>query len=66
MNPGSVERRRPLVPIELRIVSRARDRAHVDYSLDAVLLQQSNEVLDWPGRGTDREDDERCHVSSRR
>ena len=60
-----MERWRQLVSIELRIVSRPRDRAHVDDPLDAVRLQQTDEVLYRPCRVTDREDDKRCHVSSR-
>ena len=35
--------------IELRIVPRARDRAHVDQLLDAVCLEQLEELVDRPG-----------------
>ena len=65
VNPSAVESRRQLVSIELRIVSRPRDRAHVDDSLDAVRFQKMDEVLYRPCRVTDREDDARCHLSSR-
>ena len=64
MNPSSVERQRQLVSVELRIVPRPRDGAYVDHPLDAVRLQKANEVFNCPGRVTDREDNERCHVSS--
>ena len=59
-----MEGRRQLASIELRIVSRPRDRAHVNDPLDAVRLEKTDEVLYRPCRVTDREDDERSHVSS--
>ena len=64
MNPSAVERQRQLVSVELRIVPRPRDRAYVDYALDAVRVQKANEVFNCTGRVTDREDNERRHVSS--
>jgi desulfoferrodoxin (superoxide reductase-like protein) len=66
VNPSAVERRRQLVSIELGIVSRPRNPAHVDDSLNAVRLEKADEVLYRPRRVTDREDDKRCPVSSRR
>jgi hypothetical protein len=65
MNPSTMEGRRQMASIELRIVSRPRDRAHINDPLDAVRLEQADEVFYRPCRVTDREDDERCHVSSR-
>ena len=59
-----MEGRGQLTPIELRIVSRPRDRAHINHPLDAVRLQKTDEALCRPCRVTDREDDEGCHVSS--
>jgi hypothetical protein len=54
-----------MVSIELRIVSRPRDRAHIKDPLHTVRLKKADEVFYRPCRVTDREDDERCHVSSR-
>jgi hypothetical protein len=56
--------RRQLVSIELRVVSRPRDRAHVNDPLDAVRLEQTDEVPYRSSRVTDRENDKRSHVSS--
>ena len=64
MHPGAMEGRRQLASIELRVVSRSRDRAHVDDPLDGVRLQQTDEVGYRPSRVTDRENDQRSHVSS--
>jgi hypothetical protein len=50
--------------IELRIVARPRNRAHVNDSLDAMRLEKIDEVLYRARRVTDREDDDPCHVSS--
>ena len=36
---------------------------HLEEPLDAMRLQQPDEVFERPGRVTDREDD-RCHISS--
>ena len=59
-----MEGRRQLVSIELRAVLRPRDRAHVNDPLDGVRLQQTDEVRNRPSRVTDRENDQRSHVSS--
>jgi hypothetical protein len=59
-----MEGRRELGSIELRIVSRPRNRADVDHALDAVCLQQPDEVLYRACRVADCEDDMRFHVTS--
>lgn len=64
MNPGTIEGWRQMASIELRIVSRSRDRADIKDPLDAVRLETPDEGSYRPCRVTDREDDERCHVSS--
>jgi hypothetical protein len=65
VNSSAVQRRRQLVSIELRILPRPRNRAHIDDSLDVVRLEKTDELLYCPCRVTDREDDKRCHFSSR-
>ena len=64
MNPSTMEGWRQMASIELRVVSRPWDRAHIKDSLDAMRLQNTDEVFYRPCRVTDREDDEGCHVSS--
>ena len=53
-----------MASIELRGVSRPRDRAYINDPLDGVRLQQSDEFRYRPSRVTDRENDKRSHVSS--
>jgi hypothetical protein len=64
VNPSATEGRRQSVSIELRIVARSRDRAHVNDSADAVRSQQIDEVFERSCRVTNREDDDSCHVTS--
>jgi len=64
VHPGAMEGRIQLVSIELRVVSRPRDRAYINDPLDGVRLQQSDEFRYRPSRVTDRENDKRSHVSS--
>jgi hypothetical protein len=65
VHPSAMEGWRQIVTIELRVVSRPRDRPNVNDPLDAMRLEKADEVLDRPGRVTDREDDRRPHVTSR-
>ncbi len=53
-----------MTSIELRVVARPRDRSDVNDPLDAVRLEQTDEVFYRPSRVTDREHDKRSHVSS--
>ena len=64
MNPRTMEGWREMASIELRVVSRPRDRAHVNDPLDTVRLDQTDEVRYRSSRVTDRENDKRSHVSS--
>ena len=54
---GGAERIREILAIKLRIVSRARDGAHVDDARDAVCFQQSDEFADRSRGVTDRENE---------
>jgi len=59
VNVKCEERRAQPVAPELRIVSRVRDRPHVDDMLDSMCLQQLHEIVNRPCRVTNGEDDER-------
>ncbi len=61
MNPHAVKGRRESIAIELRIVSRAWQRAHIDDALHAVGLEEADEDLSRPRGVTDREDRRLCH-----
>ena len=59
----AVQSRRQLVAIELGIVSRARDRPHVDDALDAVRLEEAEEFVDRARGMPDREDHQGRHIT---
>jgi hypothetical protein len=56
MNPRAPERRRQLAAVELRVVTRARDGAHVDQALHSVGGEQTEELDNRSGRMPDRQD----------
>jgi hypothetical protein len=62
VNPRAMQSRRQSAATELRIVTRSRNRAHVDHALDPMRLEQSDERGERTCGVPDREDDERGHL----
>jgi hypothetical protein len=56
VNSRAAKSRRQRAAIELRVVPRARDRAHVDQALHSVGRQQTDELSNRSGRMPDRQD----------
>jgi hypothetical protein len=53
-NPSPLKRAGQPLKVELRVVTRARDRANVDQLVDAVSKQQSNKILQCSSRVSHR------------
>jgi hypothetical protein len=64
MDPTTVQSRGQLVAIELRIVPRPGNRAHIDHSLDSVRLEQPQKLFYRAGGVADRKDREPRHIIS--
>ncbi len=50
---------RQLVPVELRIVARTRDGAHIDQTVYIVRFEKMDELHHWAGRVPYRHDNQR-------
>ena len=59
VNARAAKSRRQVAAIELRVVPRARDRAHVDHALHSVSGEQTDELSNRSGRVPDCQDQAR-------
>jgi hypothetical protein len=59
MKPDGMQCRRQCSAVELRIVSRTRDRAYIDQPFHTVRFEKTNELLYRTGGVTDRHHDQR-------